>query len=880
MANEKFYLIFQDQPNTRIQIDEPIQFSEVDFNLDQKENGMGRDVSLSGGSVKFRFTIERNHRLEDLLYSMHRYGFESDVKIVIVLENEQEFIGELDFATAETNDFDYFECSVIIESTLQIFKRRSETKVDMFSVKDIDGNAITPLEPINMLLQAKSTVQISEWTQPSVFTDELQATTAVISARDEFYQINPVQNLIASGIQDSYTFFTSKEHKASEFTDSFFKVITAQTSLKNVVVNISALNILLMTSASSGTASLTGFSVFSLKVYKGIDFVNSEKTTILTSTLTGADKSYSVNNQSFNISIGDIERGHSVWLWYDVKIHTPGSSSGLVSRFTLSVSLPKETKIRITTDSTAYNSITPTFRLIDLMKQVAKSISGLEVYAPRYDVGGQFYDTVLTNGKLLGGITNKPFYVSWDDIEKSINGEHNSDNEITLDGRVFVGIEDDFYTTEECGFFDNTQFSGMNKKANPIYCLNKFGLKYSKYQSLKENAEPNSELTIHGESQLTPFNKKVENSKDVSIEWVRDAILLDVQQRLSTKVKDDETATQDDDTIFAIDTVVTTNDQQFTESTKLQHTFSTTYLSLRSNGDVNFNVLGIKVGTAFNIALPDPNNGNYTVQAITNTELQLVKTSPGTISSANDGIRLTKYTYTINQATIPLTNRTNQDFAYVLNLINPDKYSNLRYSVERNIRNYWNRFLATVNLYHKTTPIRNTYYKNNGACETGYAGLNIVEKEDFIPDNPIVTPSMYEDVIFANVDFSDFLDLQTQIRTKRGFIRTIDNNRRVLKLYPIKMSYENKSRQLTLSGQEKFEPAYLTISNENGIILVNNETRLRKIRYSVEEGNKIVLFDLERQRLYNPVFWDEVSINGAKPETLEILKSWLDLLSV
>jgi len=94
------------------------------------------------------------------------------------------------------------------------------------------------------------------------------------------------------------------------------------------------------------------------------------------------------------------------------------------------------------------------------------------------------------------------------------------------------------------------------------------------------------------------------------------------------------------------------------------------------------------------------------------------------------------------------------------------------------------------------------------------------------------------------------------------------------------MSYENASRQLTLSGQEKFEKAYLTISNEFGIILVNNETRLRKLRYEVEEGNKIVLFDLERQKLYNGVFWDKVTVNGANAPTIEVLKSWLDLLSV
>jgi len=848
MSYEKFYLIFQDSPTTRIKIDEPINFSEVDFNFDQKENGIGRDVTLSGGSVKFRFSIERNHRLEDLLYSNHYYGFESDVKIIIVLENGQEFTGELDFATAETNDFDYFECSVILESAMQIFKRRSETKVDLFANTTIDGEVIEPLVPINMLLQAKPSQQISEWLQ----SEEFILNTAG-GFTTSFY-INPT-GLKTSGIKDSYSFFSKVDADKN-----LFKILTAQSSLKSVLINLKTF-----------TFSLQGSNTFSdlyIKILYGKDVDTATSSTLYFGN--GLHDIYA--SRFFNYTIPELNRDESVWLFFELASTIPPTAPvGLLKINNMNVV--------VSANSTAYNSITPTFRLIDVMRQVAKSTSNLNVYAPRYDVNGQFYDTVLTNGKLLGGVTDKPFYVSWDDIEKSINGEHHADNEIMLDGRVFVGIEPDFYTTEECGFFDNTQFSGMSKKINPMYALNEFKFKYSKYQSLKEQTEPNSESTIHGESILTPFNKKVENSKEASVQWVRDAILLDVQQRLSTKVSED-TATQDDDVIFAIDTIATENDQQFTESTTLQHTFSTTYLSLRSNGEVNFVVLGIKVGTFFNIASPDSNNGNYTVLNVSNTELQLTRTSGGVISSANDGLRLTKYTYTIEQETIPLTNRTNEGFSYVLNLISPERYSNLRYSVERNIRNYWNSFLATVNLYWKDKEIRNTYYKNNGTCSSSYDGLAIIEKENFIPTDPIVTPFMYEEVIFANVDFSDFIDLQTEIRTKRGFIRTIDNNRRVLKLYPIKMSYENASRQLTLSGQEKFEKAYLTISNEFGTILVNNETRLRKLRYEVEEGNKIVLFDLERQKLYNGIFWDKITVNGANAPTIEVLKSWLDLLSV
>ena len=176
MAREKFYLIFSEQPNKRVQINEPINYSDVDFVLERRKNGMGLDVSLSGGSVSFKFTMYRHgSSFENILYYAHKYGFEANIKLIIVLSNGTEYIGELDFAMAETNDFNYFECPVILETEMQLFRRRSETKVDLFSKLDIENNLIEPLTPINMLLQAKPTIQLSRWEQPKEFNQNLSA---------------------------------------------------------------------------------------------------------------------------------------------------------------------------------------------------------------------------------------------------------------------------------------------------------------------------------------------------------------------------------------------------------------------------------------------------------------------------------------------------------------------------------------------------------------------------------------------------------------------------------------------------------------------------------------------------------------------------------
>lgn len=867
-----FWLIFPDKPTTKRYIDEPINFADADFQLNRKENGMGLDASISGGELKFKFTIYREHYLEEILYWFHKDGFEADVKFGFSIPTGEIFSGEIDFYTADTNDFNYFDCSVILDAEKLIFKRRAEVKVDLFSNKTIDGEFIEPLQPIPMLLQSKPVEQISEWSSNALFSDRLFA-SGTSTDSTVFYAFNPCANIISSGIEDTFTFFELIERfpQGGSPESPSFAIVLAQSSLRNVKVDVTNLNLDFTTDVDGGG---DGYVELRLELRWGTDYPTANKA-ILLSAVKNEHDAYSFNGDLTH-TIDFVNKGDNIWLNFTAKVRQ-SADIGINPIFECFLNV-NSMNTKLTSESLSYNSIPYTFRLVDVMKYVIKSISGLDANLPRYNVDGEFYDTVLTNGKLLGGNTNDPFYVSWDDIEKSIKGEHNADSELEIDGRIFAGIEKDFFTGEECGFFDNTQFSGLTKKANPIYSLNELKLKYAKYQSLKENTEPNSGSTIHGETIFTFANKKVENSKESSIEWVRDAILLDVQQRLSTKISDD-TATQDDDTIFAIDTIENNSDITFTESAKLNHTFIAPNLSLKSNGEINFLVLGIKENTAFQIQSPDLNAGNYNVISVGASELVLNRISGNIPSSSTNGIRNTKFTYEIKKESIPLINRTNEGFGFVLNLSTPDKYSNLRYSVQRNIRNYWNSFLAAVNLYHSDKELKNTYYKNNGKCETEYNGLHITEKEDWIPTEPIMTPIMYEQVIFANVDFSDYLLLQSQLRTRRGFIRTIDNNKRVLKLYPTKMSYKIKSRELTMSGNEKFERAYMTIVKQNGIITVNDETKLRNLIYKVEEGNKIVLFDFERQKLYNSVVWDKISVNNALAPTLEILKDWLDLLA-
>lgn len=840
---ELFYLDFKSDSFGKVLINEPIGYASCDFQLQQKDKLYARDISFSGGENQFEFVDYRDHSLGQLLYYNHYFGFESKVDLIIQIAGIDNIIGELDFATSITDDLTYFKCKVIQQSDYQVIKRRKSVKVDLLSSKDANGNTIDPLIPENILLLSKPVVQKSRWTELP-FDNPIGA--------DGY--LNPCINIVEYGIEETTTSFVKRIPYGTGTPNEDFQLIKANNNLNNINISIKNVSFLIdMVTANNDV--------------KIVLYVAGEKK-ILESKIGTL-----INIKSdYNLIIPSLKRGEIISFyieWNASRLSGPGAP---VVNAIVNVK-----EILITSESTAYNSITPSFRLVDVMAQVVKSISGLTINAPRFANGGQFFDNRLFNGNFLRNIKDKPFYVSLEDIEKSIT-EMNADYEIQSDGRIFFGLEADFYNPIECGFFDNTQFSEMNKTFNPRFAVNEFNYSYKNYQSLKENEEPNSADTIHGESRWVFFNKMVENKKEVSIEWTRDAFLIESNRRKAIEITE-STASQDDDTLFCIDTINTTKNRIFSEATELQHTYNsaTGKLTLKNKGDINFILLGIEIGTSFEIKIPDTNHGSYTVDTVANNELVLVKVGSFVISSSGDGARLTSYAYTLDATSIPFTNYTNQNFTLITNLNTPDSYSNLRYSVRRNINNYWQSYLSTCNLYHKEKSILNTWYKNNGDCTTVYFGDTVTEKSDLLPDNPILSPFLYNDIIFANVELEDFIDLQNKIRTDRGFIRTIDNNERVIKVFPIMMKWEVLSKELIIKAEEKYEPKTMEISTENSFILINNETSVLTLDYKILD-NKVYVYDSNRQLLYNEVFWNNVSINNSLSDTIEILKSRLDLI--
>jgi len=843
----KFTLDFKSDNYGKKIIDEPFGTDAIKFSLNQRTDGggMARDISFSGGDIQFEFTHMRDHELKQLLYYHRAFGFESKVVLTIEVDALNKYTCDLDFATAETDDLEYFKCKGIQDGALQIIKRRKSVKVDVLSSVDVDGDFIQPLVAENMLLLAKPVVQTSRWKEEEPYV-------SVHTTRSYF---NFARNQDYLNVEDSFTPFVVE---STDVDIENSPLITFKNTSKNLKLDIKA-------SFNNNTYLGAKIRLFYYVGKKEDLFVGFTTNAILINESTVAESTELSVNTSINIGLAN--RGDSVWVFVLLGKNNLGSYSDLtVNNY----------DIKISVDSVAYNSVSKSLRLVDVMRQVIKSISGLDINAPRFDILGQFYDNRLLDGNFLRGITDKGFKVSLEDIENSLP-EMKGDYEIDSNGKVFFGIEQDFYKPVQSGFFDNTQFSSMNKTFNPKYSVNEFNFIYENYQSLKENEELNSADTIHGESKWVLFNKNVENKKEAKIQWTRDAFLIEATRRKALEITE-STASQEDDTLFCIDSINTTFTNTFTEVTDLQHTFDAVNyrLSIKNDGSVNFESLGIIVDSIFIIQPEDKNAGSYRVFSVTPNSLELTKLV-GTISSIGNGNRPTKYTYELDQSVVPFTNYTDLGFTETENLNAANSYSNRRYSAMRNIYNYWQSYLATCNIYWKNNVLRNTWYKNNGLYTAKYEGVKLTENADFLPSNPILTPMLYNDVVLSNVYFEDFITLQNSIRNDRGYIRTIDNTERVVKVYPVTMEYSLLEKELKIKGEEKFEPISMTIETQADYILVNNETRILSLRWEIL-NQKLYLYDQNRYRLYNGIYWNEVSINGAVPTTLTELKEWLKLI--
>lgn len=868
-------------------ISEPVGYDSIPFVLKQKEKGYGRDVFYGGdGENEFTFYKRLDHQFTRLLFFFNTFGWEAKVRLIIELDNVEDIVGNLDFRTASTDQLQEFKCRVIQDNNEAILKRRTDIDVDLFSTEDLDGNELQPIEIENVLLRSTPRSVSSSWIPSDV--------TAFTGVSNNIHSIqqNAFNNIQDSGIKDVLTFLeTTFSHGRSQATavsqngDTIkqFRILEAQDNLNNAKLSISGLVLSFYISNGEDFSDNYGFShqvggitprigvgtednpilkydefEFMQSTFEYIETVDIS-TLPNTSGFTGLTDRYDLTFDDFEINLPEIVRGDSIFIGFNM------------NRFFTYVRWRSDKGVlKISASSSSYNTIVPSVKLLDAIKHTVSSISRLNVSFPLLEQGGELYNHRIFNGNLLRLLTDRKFIVKFKDFVEWMQ-EINADYEVFGNAVTFLNYAG-FYADELIKTNGDVRFDTYRKSINERFGINEFNYDYEKYQSQKENEVQGTFEVVHGKSQWSILNEFAENKKNIKIPFVRDSFRIDDQRRKALII-DEETSTQDDQTIYLLDSFEnTTGGLTFTEVDVFRHSITSSVLSLTFRDKVNWELLGLSVDTEF--IINGENEGEYTV---TKVEGQTIELSGGVPTF--EGEAVITFTYTVTRDKAKFISWSNEDFQYIDNITNVEGFSNLRFSPKRNILNFWQNYLASCNIFAKK-PIKNTNYINNGELSMSYEGFQTVEAEDFTPETPLLSPYIHNVTLIMTLQ--EYLRLVRDVRNIRGYIKLEDANKHQLLLYPKTMEYVNEGEcgRVEIVGEEKFTKGIINLvsAEDSEWIIINGENRVRRIIYEIEQET-VYLRGANGVLLYPPVFWNKITVNNAVASDLETLETWLEALS-
>lgn len=884
----KFYLNFVNSIG-RFEITEPVKFDGASFIVEQDDKRYGRDVSFMNESIDLFFyngvydvaenplmlpngTVV-NHLTQGFEYLIEEYknnGFESEIEFILERNGVEFVVGVLDYQNAETDQYTYLSCKVIQNTSRQIIKRREDYAVDVFSDEDVEGNYIEPLTTVNILQKSKPVVQNSAWNSPNDFDNLYLYAQEGGGIDDNYYYYNNCQQQVEYGIEDSLLFLSQVRSSLNGDNPNLaadFPFIEAQEDLSDVEIRLEDFSFSQNIDTDNGG---DGYANNRFVIVWG-ENINSlaGSITVFQSLVSDIDGSYSFSFDSQTYNIPFISRGHRVWIYFKTRVRQSSDTpfgNPRIEAFT-SVS---QYKIFIKATSLAIDTVIKGVRWIDLIKQNVKSISGLDVYAPQLDVGGQFYDNFASTGNLIKGRDDVAFPVKFKDLMETIQ-EHNGNFQV-LNNKVYISSYPKFYPNKEIGVFLSAPDDSAKSYFNERYAINEVYFKYKTFEQDKDSG--NTIDAVHTETEWNLDNKQVENTKEISLPQIRDP--FKIQFSIDEAVKD-TTSTDEDDKLFLIDVVPLAPSTRGGFTATMTHNVNDDgQVQLLKDADLpSWAVLGFEVNSPFFIN-SDDNNGEYTVDEIEDSIITLNPVSPETQSFTEESLTTVEYPFT----NVQYTNRTNEGFTLIENVLSPDRYSNLLYTPKRNLK-HWESYIKTASKYKPNGSFRNRYFKSNGELTTQFTGETTptVEAEDILNSNlndAILTPYIYETRLV--VAYEDMVNALTLLETINeddsigGFFRCINNNGKVLKLYAKKLEYEPATETLLLTGEERDEGDTVIITSGTPITI--NEVGY-DINTSYEwyesNNNYLVLFDNNNLPIINPTHYENVVIDGETFDSIELL---------
>jgi hypothetical protein len=920
LANEiSFYLRFNSLGNPNFyRISEPIGFDNAKFVLEQESKRFARSVKY-GAIDKLRFpnkkaeknsirqvinpqgntSIFLDYGFQWLIYIYSEYGFEMDVDFLIKVNGVDFKIYGLNVADKDVTDgYTYFQCSLIDNSKVMDYKRRMDDKLNAFGTKGIFEQVVTPIPTFNYLKRA------TPENQRSKFRSNNQVTSAFSSISNFGGTLSYTNwggnncNITDEHGIDNTLSFISNNYATSLVSgfmtpnDTNFTYIEAKQDLTNVTINIT--NIVASAQAFFSTNSYVGAS--SSGIVKLMVMVSDQELDLGGFTpYTLWSKSFTKSNPSgnlpsavpsqFTLNLPSVQRGFRIYIYFTAQttLVPVGGLPSIIGLLSSTVNITS-LDIEINAISTALDNVVTAVRYVDLIKQGNLMVHDLPFNASLFTSGGRFFDQAVFNKRMVTQ-RNDFLYFTLKDIFGSVE-EVCADVELN-ENELFIGQYPDYYTNDEIGVYSVIPSETLNIDVNDRFATNKMLYNYSKFA--QDRTILGSTQSVHTQSEWKIQNTKVENSKEVKNDLIRDPLMI--QDIVNQEISKPTTSTDDDNNLCIEDMIALAPNSFGIINARLfirvvngnLEILNRTIVDSNDSVVINWITQGLSVGMTVEV-LNGTNTGFYTVVSLTSTVLVLQPNTITVVLADGDWFIQIKHFYT----NVQWQTRTNQGFALIDGV--GSSFANLRYTIKRNLF-YWYPYLATMVMYCKKDII-NSFFKSNGKLKTRLT----TETVDVIEDapilyadlpQPILTGKIYNLTVVSNYqDEIDRLNLYEGIgasrlpNPKKGFCRFLDLKGNVIKGYIQKSEYLLASNQLMVTIEEKYEAQILVVNYANGVLTVNDTTYQLSgnTQWFKTENDFVRFFDAQNKPICNFYKYNFVVLNSITYTSINDLVNALNLL--
>lgn len=802
-----------------------------------------------------------DYGLNWILETYKRFGFEGKIEYILKKEGVLFTTGLLDMANPDTDGKTYFGCSVIQSNQVANYKKHEETIIDLFSTKNAKNQTITPAETFKFLRKSVPILKTSSFDCPNDFDQNLRADG---SPRTQYYYYNnattktvaEIDNTLVSSV-DAVT-----NRDGNDSIADVFAVLHAANLLTDIKLDFTNFILNQRTTVKNGN----GYAENKLVIRWGTD-INSPTGEYNPPFLTFSqteNHSYTNTTHNFSHTISELPIGAKIWVFMRSKIRqSVNYSLPFTDYFFNAYTKISQYNLTITANAFALDTVVKGVRYIDMMKQCSKFINNLPINAPRFDVGGEFYDQVCYNRALVSQDITRPFTTTFNNIMGSTQ-EVNGDFEIKHD-EIFQGQYQDFYVNEEIGVFEILPSEGFKENWNDRFKINLFSFGYKTFEQNRLTA--NTTGDVHTDSEWIVPNLMVENKKEVAIDLIRSA--FSQQVAVDLEIKTPQTSDENDDKVYIVDIIPLAANTASEFSSELQMQISDgnlTILNKKSTATIeesviNWNVLGFNVGDHFQI-VSGQNIGIYNIISITQTMLVLAVsgiTVPPTFNG--DAFITMKFYYT----DVLWKTRTNEDFNSLSGNSNLKNYPNLKYTIRRNM-SHWESYLKTACLFNLDKTIRNSFFKNDPALVSQFQGGTVYTEKGEIPvaflQTPLLTAKTFDIVVKA--EFNQVISLLEVLKTIRGFTRAYNIDGKIIKGFIKDLDYTWSTSELKLTLEEKYESEIIILTYFSGILTVNDV--IYHLSGNAEwwkiTGEYFTAFDKDNIPLCNRKRFNKVSLNG------------------